>query len=260
VKVTLLPSTLTTSATAGGRSCQHLTSYIVNGNVGFDAGSLGFYQGPAEQAAVRRLFLTHSHMDHIASLPVFLENVAGLTDAPVDLYASEAVQQSLRLDVFNGRLWPDFLKLTHKNNMPFVTLHTIAGGQPLEVEGLRITPVPLHHVVPTLGFIVEEPSSAVVIVSDTGPTEEIWERARGVANLKAVFLEATFPDAMKKTADISMHLTPATFLREVQKLPLPVKFFAVHMKAQFREQVAQELLAHRLANLEIVEFGRTYEF
>ena len=79
-------------------------------------------------------------------------------------------------------------------------------------------------------------------------------------NLKAVFLEVTFPDAMTETARISMHLTPAGFVREMQKLPLPVKFLAVHLKAQFQEKVAQELLAHKLTNVEIVEMGKTYEF
>jgi len=236
-----------------------LTSYVIDGTVAIDAGCIGFYQGPTEQARILHVFITHSHIDHVASLPIFLENVVGLGKAPVIVYASEAVQESLRLDVFNGRLWPDFLKLTYGNNIPFVKLQTISSGKPVDVAGLRITPVSVHHVVPTLGFIIEGPTGAIVIPSDTGPTEEIWQRAQKTPNLKAVFLEATFPAGMV-LADIAMHLTSSTFVREMHKLPLPVTYFAVHLKAQFRERVAAELLAHRMANVAIAESGKVYEF
>src|SRR5207302_712967 len=102
-----------------------------------------------------------------------------------------AVQQSLRLDLFNGRLWANFLELTY-DDKPFVMLQGIESGQSATVEGLRITAVAVHHAVPTLGFIIEDSDGAVVITSDTGPTEEIWQRTRTTPNVKAIFLEATF--------------------------------------------------------------------
>ena len=55
----------------------------------------------------------------------------------------------------------------------------------VELEGLRITPIEVNHAVPTLGFLIEDDHSAIVIPSDTGPTAEIWSRANKVANLKA---------------------------------------------------------------------------
>ena len=256
MKITLLPS--------GGDRLQtgphqYLTSFLVNDSVAIDAGSLGFYKGPAEQAMIRHIFLSHSHLDHVGSLPIFLENVVGLDAEPVTLHASQVVQKSLQMDLFNGRVWADFFKLTYENK-PFVSIRTIESGQVVEVEGLRITPVAVDHTVPTLGFIIEDDDSAVVIASDTGPTEEIWQRARKVAGLKAVFLEASFPDAMARQAEITKHLTPAWLVGEIRKLALPVTFFAVHMKARFRPQLTTELLAHRLPRLQIAEFGRTYEF
>jgi ribonuclease BN (tRNA processing enzyme) len=114
--------------------------------------------------------------------------------------------------------------------------------------------------VPTVGFIIEDAASAIVIVSDTGPTEDIWDRARQTPNLKAVFLEASFPDDLTRLADLSRHLTPAGFVSELQKLGRPAVFFAVHLKARFREQVATELLAHHLADVAIAQFGTSYEF
>jgi ribonuclease BN (tRNA processing enzyme) len=256
VKITLLPSTY---SAAGAPSDQYLTTYLVNDCIAIDAGSLGFCQSPQEQAAVRHVFLSHTHMDHVASLPIFLENVAGLADMPVMLHASEAVQECLRNDLFAGRLWANFLELTHEGG-PFVILRTLEEGQPVEVEGVRITPIAVHHVVPTLGFILEDERSAVVIASDTGPTEAIWARARQTSNLKAAFLEATFPNDHQRLADITLHLTPADFLREMQKLPEQTIFLAVHLKARFRPQVMRELADLHRPNLRIAQIGTTYEF
>ncbi len=253
MKITLLPSA------AGAQSGQYLTSFLVNDHVAIDAGSLGLYQEAVQQAAVRHIFLSHSHLDHLASLPIFLDNVIGINQAPVIVHATESVQQCLRLDVFNDRLWPNFLDLT-VNGQPIVKLATIQSGRSEEVEGLRITPMAVDHVAPTLGFIIEDEAAAIVVSTDTGPTEEIWTVARKTPNLKAVFLDASFPDAMAELAKVSSHLTPAGFIREMEKVPPPVRFFAVHLKARFRDQVAQELLTHNVSRLAIAKIGVTYEF
>jgi ribonuclease BN (tRNA processing enzyme) len=256
VKITLIPSAVSAS---GDNPNQYSTSYVINDRVAIDAGAIGFYQGPLEQATLGHVFLSHTHIDHLASLPIFLENIADLRQTPVTLHASVEVQQSLREDLFNGRLWANFLELTH-NDKPFVVLNTLTSGKSLAVEGLHITPIAVNHAVPTLGFIIEDGRSAVVIPSDTGPTEEIWARATQTPNLKAVFLEATFPNRFDHLAEITGHLTPAGFGREMQKLQRPATFFAVHLKARFREQLTQELLALQRPNLQIAKFGTTYEF
>ena len=256
MKITLIPSA---SGVRSVESTQYSTSFLINDRVAIDAGSLGFHRQPSEQAAVRHVFLSHSHIDHLASLPIFLENIAGLAETPVTVHASQTVQQCLRLDVFNSRLWPNFLELT-LDGKPLVVLNTIEDGQTVAVEGLRITAVAVHHTVPTLGFIIEDDAAAVVISADTGPTEAIWQRAKKLPNFKAVFLEATFPNAMKELADISKHLTPADFVREMKKFDRPVPFYAIHLKAHFRDQVAEELLASGQPGIMIAKSGSVYEF
>ena len=127
----------------------------------------------------------------------------------------------LRRDLFNDRMWPDFIALSSAERT-FLKLQTLDPGVTVELDGLRITPVDVHHSVPTQGFLVEDATSAVVVASDTGPTEEIWRRANELANLQAVFLEATFPDSMAQLAALSGHLTPSGFGGEIRKLHRPV--------------------------------------
>lgn len=256
MKITLLSSAFSAAADAAD---QYLTTFLVNDRIAIDAGSLGFYASPRDQAAVRHVFLSHSHIDHLASLPIFLENTAGLAASPVVLHTSEAVQQCLRDDLFAGRLWPNFLELEHDGG-PFVRLNTLEDGKPVDVEGLRITPIRVDHVVPTFGFLLEDDRSAVVIPSDTGPTAAIWARAAQTPHLKAVFLEATFPNDRQQLARATKHLTPADFVGEMRKMPEGTPFYAVHLKAQFRAQIVRELQSYRLPNLTIAPIGMVYEF
>ena len=46
------------------------------------------------------------------------------------------------------------------------------------------------------------------VVANQGET--IWEVAKRVPNLKAAFIETSFPNSMQKIADISGHLSPQT--------------------------------------------------
>ncbi len=254
MKVQLLPSS--PSGVEDGVT-QYMTSFLLNDTVAIDAGSLGFFLSPAEQAQVKHLFITHTHIDHIASLPLFLENVYRSGDHVVTVHGSEAVLDCLHRDIFNDRVWPDFIRLTSEG-VPFLRVMPLHPGTPVEVEGLRITPVPVDHPVPTLGFIVEDAAGAVVFSADTGPTEELWRRAAALPNLKAVFLEATFPNAMADLAQLTKHHTPASFAAETRKIRPGVPLFAFHLKARFAGQVAKELAELGMANLSIMHPGRVY--
>src|SRR5690349_6092465 len=74
VKVALVPSAVSDGAGARGL---FLTSYLVNDRVAVDAGGLGLIGDLEEQGAVRDIFLTHSHLDHVASLPLWLDTHFG---------------------------------------------------------------------------------------------------------------------------------------------------------------------------------------
>jgi ribonuclease BN (tRNA processing enzyme) len=248
------------ACTAGQSAPYHfVVSYIINDTLALDAGGLGFFCPLPEQEAIRHLLLSHSHADHIASLPIFVENVFKTSDHAVQVYGNAAVLDCLRKDVFNNRVWPDFIRMSTPA-LPFLGLHELHAEKPLELDGVRITPVEVNHVVPTLGFVIEDATSAVVFFSDTGPTERMWDVANGLPNLKAVFLEATFPESMAQLAVVSKHLTPKMFDAELKKLRRPAKVFAVHLKAQVHTQVVEELAALGRPEVTIAEPGQVYHF
>lgn len=252
MKVNILGSSV------GGRvSQQYAISYVINDVLAIDAGCLGFAWPLQVQRDVKHVFVSHSHVDHIGSLPLFIENVYEPGDGCPAIFGNASVLDCLKRDVFNDRVWPDFIKLGDVET-PFLTLHSIEDGDSVTVGDLTITAVEVDHIVPALGYIVEDEQSAVVFGCDSGPTERIWELANENPKLKAVYLEASFPNSMEWLAKSSKHLTPATFLTEYRKLNREVTVVAIHIKAAFRDQVIQELHDLNLSKLEIGTPGRVY--
>jgi ribonuclease BN (tRNA processing enzyme) len=238
---------------------QYVSSYLINGTLGIDVGCLGFYGTPQEQEAVRHVFLTHSHADHTASLPIFVENAWTPAGKCARIYGSDETLDAVQKHIFNDVMWPDFVQLS-RNMPPFLHLHPMKAETPVEADGFRITAVPVNHVVPTFGYVVSDRNGAVIFGGDSGPTHRLWEVAHQTPNLRAVFLEACFPNSLTGLAKASLHLTSEMFAGEVAKMPAGVKVVAVHIKVRYREQVIRELHELRLPDLDIGECEKEYDF
>jgi len=247
------------SSSNGNRNLQYASSYVVNNSICIDAGSLGTSGTPADQASIRHIFLTHCHMDHVASLPAFLENAFDPTREPISVYGSAEALDGLQRHVFNGVIWPDFVKITIAGH-PLVKLVAIEEEVPLQIGPLTILPVAVHHVVPTRGYIVTDRTATVVFGADSGPTERIWQLGRTKPGPIAVFLEACFPDEMSSLATVSGHLTPTMFAGEVRKIPEASNIIATHIKASFRDRVVEELTDLEIPGLVIGVAEHDYSF
>src|SRR5205814_558999 len=96
-------------------------------------------------------------------------------------------------------------------------------------------------------------------VTDTAPTQAIWDAVHAVPHLRAVFLELTFPDDQAWLAHVSKHLTPALFAAELRKLPAGVPVYVIHVKARYHPQVVRELAALGQAHVSFLEPGCVLE-
>ena len=250
---------LLASSTQDPADRQFVSTYLINDAVAVDAGSLGFHGTPREQAAVRHVFLTHSHSDHTASLPIFIENVWTPTPDCPRIYGNPETLDSVQRHIFNDVMWPHFIALS-RSMPPFLELCPLRDEVPVKVAGLWVTPVRVNHLVPTNAYVISDGRSSVILAGDSGPTKRVWEVAYDTPDLRAVFLEACFPNSVSGLAQAALHLTPELFCREVSKMPAGVKVIAVHIKVRYRDQVIRELLDLRLPDLEIGECGKEYEF
>jgi ribonuclease BN (tRNA processing enzyme) len=260
MKVELVPSAVGGGTAAASASVsQYLTSIRINDSICLDAGSIGFHADLEVQRAIRHLFLSHSHIDHIASLPMLLDNVFGEHPEGVCVHAGAETEAALREDIFNDRTWPDFIRISEQGPVRLLDLQRLEAGRPVEIDGVQVTPIPVEHIVPTFGFLVDDGRSAVLIATDTAPCAALREAANAVPHLKAVVLEASFPEKLLWLADASMHLTPRLFAEEIAQFAGDPTFFAVHLKATHRDEIIRELDDAGVGDVVVMEAGHSYE-
>ena len=246
-------------AVDGEAEHQSLISYVIDDTLAIDAGCLGFSLPLAAQKRLAHVVLSHSHMDHVASLPLLLDNVYQPGPDCLELYGHLATLDCLRRDLFNDRVWPDVFRLSQAET-PFLRTHVLKSGVATRIDRWQVLPIELFHVVPTFGFVIDDGQSAVAFVSDTGPTESIWSAINACPRLRCVFLEASFPNAQQSLADRSRHLTPHSLQGELKKLARRVPVLAVHLKIEYRDQIERELEQLERPELQVVTAGAEYVF
>ena len=256
MRIKLLPSS------AGRQSqLQCLTSFLVDDRVAIDGGSIGFALRPGEIGRVRHIIVTHAHADHTASLPIYVAEAFNVLNDPIIIYGSSEVISALRKHVFNDHVWPDFEKIQLSNGSgPTVEFRELQARQKLNIAGIDVTPIPVNHLVPTFGLLVQNETAAVVFTSDTYTTDEIWSAAKEIENLKAVFVDVSFPNEMAELAQASKHLTPQLLADELKKLDREVEVYAVHIKPTNRDDVITQIAALTGPPVSIGEIDHVYEW
>jgi cAMP phosphodiesterase len=256
LRVKLLPST------AGWESqFQSLTSFLIDDRLAIDCGSLGFALAPDQIGAIRHIVVTHAHSDHTASLPIYVAEAFTTLDASINVYASAEVVSALRQFVFNDQIWPDFEKIMLANDRgPTLRFQALEMRETVAIAGFKVTLIPVSHTVPTAGVVVEDGVAAVIFTSDTYSTDEIWEAARSVKRLKAIFVDVSYPDELAELAASSKHLTPGLLAQELKKLNRDVEIFAVHIKPSNRDEVIRQIGMLNNDMVSIGEINRVYEW
>ena len=244
----------------GGESlgCR-MTCLLINDSIALDAGSLSRALPIERQAEIDWILLSHSHMDHTSSIPFFIENVFNRRQRTIDIHASAATIHAVRKYLFNNATWPDFTRLPD-HLLPAVKFHELHDEKPVELGGVRFTPIPVAHPVPTHGFLIEQDGRSVLWSSDTGPTQRIWEIANSVPGLQAVCLDTSFDNSLQDIADVSFHLTPRTLELELEKLEPEVPVLLHHLKPPCVQQIRTEVQKLGNPNLAFLEQGKVYEF
>jgi ribonuclease BN (tRNA processing enzyme) len=236
-----------------------LTGLLVNGTVAIDAGSLTQALTLEEQVAIRQIFISHSHLDHICTLPFFTKNIFGHTDVPVEIHALPETLDALRRHLFNDEIWPDFSVIPSPDN-PIIRFSEIEPGRVYDVEGLRITPIPVNHLVPCVGYRVEDDHSAFIFSSDTAETDKVYELANATPNLRLFITEASFPNAQGWLADAAKHLTPEKLGKELKKLKVDVPVGIYHLTPGDRPIMLPELKALKDKRLKLLDQDTRFQW
>lgn len=257
MKFQLLPSTFNHDGSASVR--QHLACFVIDDKVAIDAGSLAMAATDAQRDQIRDVVLTHAHLDHIAGLPLYVDDLFSSTREPVRIYATREVVDVLERDIFNWSVYPKFSELANGHG-PVMEYRDIEPGVEFGAGHLTLKAIPVNHKVPSFGFVISDGASTIALTGDTAETSDFWDTINKIAGLKAVLIECAFPNEFEELARTSHHLTPSRLADELRKCKIEVPVFVINIKPVYREQVLEQLGKIGRPGLQVLEPGRVYDW
>ncbi len=220
------------------------TSFLLDGDVLMDAGTGVGDLSLDEMRAVDHVLLTHSHLDHIAALPLMVDAVAGQRSRPLQIHALPGTIAALQAHIFNNVIWPDFSRIPSPA-APFISFHEIAIGQVLQLAGKEVEVLSAVHAVPAVGFSVSAGNGCFVFSGDTERNPAFWQRVNQL-QVAMLVIETAFSNREQELAQRALHLSPITLADELRHIG-PGKHYPIyitHTKPAETELIMQEIQQH----------------
>lgn len=227
---------------SGGIGGRHLrtTSFLIDSDILIDAGTGVGDLSLAELSLIDHIFITHSHLDHITSIPFLVDTVGGMRSKPVVVHATRPTLEIMKNHLFNWAIWPDFTEIPSVE-APFMRYEEIEVGRMMSLEGREITPIPANHTVPAVGYHLDSGKGSLVFSGDTGVNDALWKIANRLPNLKYLIIETAFSNKERQLAEVSRHLCPAMLAEELTKLERSPEIYITHLKPGEIELTMQEI-------------------
>ena len=247
---------------SGGIGGKHLrtTSMLVDSDILIDAGTGVGDLSLAELTLIDHIFVTHSHLDHVTSIPFLVDTVGGMRAKPITVYATRATTEILKSHLFNWAIWPDFSEIPSAE-APYMRYHEVELGRPVKLGGREFTPIPANHTVPAIGYHLDSGRASLVFTGDTGANDALWRVVNRIANLKYLIIETAFSNKERRLAEVSKHLCPEMLAEELAKLERSAEIFVTHLKPGEIELTMQEIAEcagawkpRMLQNNQVLEF------
>ncbi len=227
---------------SGGIGGRHLrtTAMLVDQDLLVDAGTGVCDLTLAELHPINHVFVTHSHLDHIAAIPFMVDTVGQMRDTPLTIWGLASTIEILKNHIFNWSIWPDFAQIPEPDR-PFLQYRSIELGETVEVEGRRLTALPANHVVPAIGYQIDSGRGSLVFTGDTTTNDELWPIVNRIQNLKTLVIECAFCNRERQLASMSKHLCPSMLADELAKLERSCEIFITHLKPGEIELTMEEI-------------------
>jgi ribonuclease BN (tRNA processing enzyme) len=216
------------------------TSMLLDHDTLIDAGTGVGDLSINELAQIDHVFVTHSHMDHVGSIPFIVDTVGWMRNKPMVVHATEETLAILKTHLFNWKLWPDFSQIPDAQN-PVMRFEPVTVGDAVALNGRRVTPLPANHVVPAVGYHLDSGKSSLVFSGDTSTNDAFWERVNEIANLKYLIIETALSDRERDLARLAKHLCPSMLAEELAKLKLTPEIYITHLKPRESELIMQQI-------------------
>ncbi|RMG30219.1 MAG: 3',5'-cyclic-nucleotide phosphodiesterase [Gammaproteobacteria bacterium] len=225
----------------GGRL--RTTCFRIDEDLLLDAGTGLGNLSLAEMRAIRHVFLTHSHLDHLAGLPLMLDSVFGELEEGLVLHALPETLEALRRHVFNWVIWPDFTRLPDPER-PVLRFAPMRPGEALVLDGRRIRMIEVNHTVPAVAYCVESSTGRRLVYSgDTMTNDSLWEALNREPRIDVLVVECAFGNRDEALSRLAGHYCPRTLAEDLKKLRHDPEIYVTHLKPGAEERIFAELQA-----------------
>jgi len=217
----------------------YTTAFLLNDHFLLDAGEIAELLRMEEQYAVTDVLLSHAHLDHIAGLPFLGDIIFGQNQRSISIISIPEVIEVLHQHLFNNQIWPDFTQLPAAGP-PVFKLHSIPPEKTYSIDEFEVIPFFACHTVPSVGYLVRENDKALLYSGDTGSVSELVQIINHTEDVKAVLMEISFPNRLKKLAEQTGHLIPASLNKLLSEVNRSIPLWLFHMKPQYMKEITEE--------------------
>ncbi len=234
------------------------TALRVNANTLLDCGT-GVGDLPLDELfQIKHVFITHSHLDHIAGLPLLVDTIyEQLLEEPLKVYCQPNTYQVLMEHIFNWKIWPNFFSLPSEDKavVQFVAMEP---EQTISIDSNQFTMIEVEHTVPAVGYIVQNTSSSFAFSGDTASAPKLWRALNQQKNVDLLIVECAFADERSEIANQAKHFSPQSLAQELQVLTHDPQICVSHLQPGEEEKIMQELhAAMPQRNLRSISCGET---
>ncbi len=218
------------------------TSFLVDDDVLIDCGT-GVGDLPFD--ALRKIdhvFLTHAHLDHIASLPLLIDAVCNHRGVPVTVHATPETIRILHSHVFNWLVWPDFSSIPDRHH-PFMRFQPMKLNETIRLGARAISALPAQHTVPTVAYCLDSGEGKLVFSGDTAYCAELIAAINALPGLRHLIIETAFADEQQGLALASRHMCPGMLLEFLGALSVQPEVHITHLKPGFETHIMAQIEA-----------------
>ena len=217
-----------------------LAGIVIEGRLALDAGSLTRSLSAEELRALRHVFLTHRHYDHVRDLPA-LAYATPLAGA-LHVYGLRDTLDALAAHLMNNVVYSAYQDRAGLDGNPRVQFHPLEPDRSITVGDLSVTPYSANHTAPAVGFRVSNGERSLYYTGDTGPG---FSTHLAASPPDTLISEVTYANAGADDAARNGHVTPALLRGEIERIVAASgwtpRVIVVHRNPDHDEQITREM-------------------
>lgn len=218
------------------------SSYLIDEDILLDAGTGVGDLSMEEMRNIRHIFITHSHMDHIVSIPLLIDTLFSSIKQPLEIHARAETIAMLRQHIFNWIIWPDFSELPNKQS-PVLVFRPMKPGDTFTFNGRRIEMIEVSHTVPACAYVVTSDGRTMAYSGDTSTNETLWTRLNQYQRIDFMIVESAFANHDLQLSQLARHYCPSLLADDLKKFRHRPLLGISHLKPGEEQRIMDECRA-----------------